>query len=117
MIAAAGLMKAGSMAKRTTVPARLPRRRFLLASAAGATAVAMPQVSRAQAVSWRIQSAWPARDILHEVAVDYARRVGVLTANRLKIDVVAAGAVVPTLQMAEAVHAGILHGGHGIATL
>ena len=31
--------------------------------------------------------------------------------------VVAAGAVVPTLQMADAVHAGILHGGHGIATL
>jgi TRAP-type mannitol/chloroaromatic compound transport system substrate-binding protein len=40
-----------------------------------------------------------------------------MTANRLKIDVVASGAVVPTLQMANAVHNGILHGGHGVATL
>ena len=64
-----------------------------------------------------MQSAWPARDVLHEVAVDYARRVGVMTANRLKIDVVASGAVVPALQMADAVHTGILHGGHGVATL
>ena len=105
------------MAKRTDAPARLARRRFLLAAAAGAAAVATPQVSRAQTVSWRMQSAWPARDVLHEVAVDYARRVAVMTANRLKIDVVAAGAVVPTLQMADAVHTGILHGGHGVATL
>jgi TRAP-type mannitol/chloroaromatic compound transport system substrate-binding protein len=109
--------KANSMAKRMAAPARLARRRFLLAGAAGTAAVAMPQVSRAQTVSWRMQSAWSARDVLHEVAVDYARRVAAMTANRLKIDVVAAGAVVPTLQMADAVHAGILHGGHGVATL
>ena len=98
-------------------PAKLARRRFLLAGAGGAAAVAMPEVSRAQTVNWRMQSAWPARDVLHEVAVDYARRVGVMTANRLKIDVVASGAVVPALQMADAVHNGILQGVCGVATL
>jgi TRAP-type mannitol/chloroaromatic compound transport system substrate-binding protein len=105
------------MVRRIDAPARPPRRRFLLAGAAGAALVAMPQVSRAQTVDWRMQSAWPARDVLHEVAVDYARRVAAMTANRLRIAVVAAGSVVPTLQMADAVHAGILHGGHGIGTL
>jgi TRAP-type mannitol/chloroaromatic compound transport system substrate-binding protein len=103
--------------KHTNASGKLVRRRFLLAGAGGAAAVAMPQVSRAQTVSWRMQSAWPARDVLHEVAVDYARRVGVMTANRLKIDVVASGAVVPAPQMADAIHTGILQGAHGVATL
>jgi TRAP-type mannitol/chloroaromatic compound transport system substrate-binding protein len=110
-------MGQGKLGPEKLATGKLGRRRFLLAGAGGAATVAMPQVSRAQTVSWRMQSAWPARDVLHEVAVDYARRVGVMTANRLKIDTVASGAVVPTLQMANAVHTGILHGGHGVATL
>src|SRR5207237_4405170 len=93
------------------------RRRFLLAGLGGAAAVAMPQVSRAQAVNWRIQSAWPARDIFHEFAVDYSKRVAAMTSGRLRIDVAAAGSVVPPLQMADAVHAGILDGCHGMASL
>ena len=97
------------------------RRRFLLAGLSaglgGAAAVAMPQVSRAQTVNWRIQSAWPAKDVFHEFAVDYAKRVTEMASGRLRIDVVAAGSVVPPLQMADAVHAGILDGCHGNATL
>jgi TRAP-type mannitol/chloroaromatic compound transport system substrate-binding protein len=77
----------------------------------------MPQVSRAQTVNWRIQSAWPARDIFHEFAVDYAKRIAAMASGRLRIDVVAAGSVVPPLQMADAVHAGILDGCHGTASL
>src|SRR5438445_6492320 len=109
------------MAKQTTVRTKLGRRRFLLAGLSaglgGAAAVAMPQVSRAQTVSWRIQSAWPAKDVFHEFAVDYAKRVGEMASGRLRIDVVAAGSVVPPLQMADATHAGILDGCHGTASL
>lgn len=109
------------MAKRTIVGTKLGRRRFLLAGLSaglgGAATVAMPQVSRAQAVSWRIQSAWPAKDIFHEFAVDYAKRVAEMSSGRLRIDVVAAGSVVPPLQMADATHAGILDGCHANATL
>src|SRR5262245_12277797 len=47
------------MKKAATKPAR---RNFLLAAGAGLAAVAMPQVSRAQTLNWRIQSAWPQRD-------------------------------------------------------
>ena len=43
------------------------RRKFMLtAGAAGAATVAMPQVSRAQTVTWKYQSTWPSKDIFHE---------------------------------------------------
>ena len=77
----------------------------------------MPQVSRAQTAVWRFQSAWPSRDIFHEFAVDYAKTVEEMTGGRLKFDVVAAGSVVPAFQMQDAVHAGILDGGHGVCDI
>jgi TRAP-type mannitol/chloroaromatic compound transport system substrate-binding protein len=100
------------MAYRITAAAA--RRRFLLAAGAASAAVAMPQVSRAQTAVWRFQSGWPARDIFHEFTVDYAKTVGEMTAGRLKLDVIAAGSVVPAFQMQDALHAGILDGGVGV---
>ncbi|HRD78389.1 MAG TPA: TRAP transporter substrate-binding protein, partial [Hyphomicrobiaceae bacterium] len=94
------------------------RRRFLKGSAiaAGAAAgtLAMPNVSRAQTVVWKYQSTWPAKDIFHEFAVDYATKVNEMSGGRLKLEVLAAGAVVPALQMQDAVIAGALDGGHGV---
>ena len=63
----------------------------------------MPQVSRAQTAIWRFQSAWASRDIFHEFAVDYAKKVEEMTGGRLKFDVLAAGSVVPAFQMQDAV--------------
>ena len=65
------------MVNRIAAGATLPRRRLLLA--VGAAVVAMPQVSRAQTTIWRFQSAWASRDIFHEFAVDYARKVEEMT--------------------------------------
>jgi TRAP-type mannitol/chloroaromatic compound transport system substrate-binding protein len=91
------------------------RRKFLLAAGAtGAATVAMPQVSRAQTITWKYQSTWPTKDIFHEDAVDYAKKVNEMSGGRLKLDVLAAGAVVPAFQMADAVHSGILEAGHGV---
>jgi TRAP-type mannitol/chloroaromatic compound transport system substrate-binding protein len=91
------------------------RRKFLLAAGAtGAAAVAMPQVSRAQTMTWKYQSTWPTKDIFHEMAVDYAKKVNDMTGGRLKLEVLAAGAVVPAFQMQDAVHSGILDAGHGV---
>src|SRR5262245_66047242 len=93
----------GSKSAKTT-----SRRKFLLAAGAtGAATVAMPQVSRAQTVTWKYQSTWPTKDIFHEMAVDYAKKVNDMSGGRLKLDVLAAGAVVPAFQMADAVHSGI----------
>lgn len=91
------------------------RRKFMLvAGAAGAATVAMPQVSRAQTVTWKYQSTWPTKDIFHEFAADYAKKVNDMSGGRLKLDVLAAGAVVPAFQMADAVHSGVLDAGHGV---
>ena len=85
----------------TTTTKTSTRRKFLLAAGAtGAAAVAMPQVSRAQTVTWKYQSTWPTKDIFHEFAVDYAKKVNEMSGGRLKLDVLAAGAVVPAFQMA-----------------
>jgi TRAP-type mannitol/chloroaromatic compound transport system substrate-binding protein len=100
------------MARRITP--RLARRHFLLAAGA---VVAMPQVSRAQTVVWRLQSAWSSRDILHEFAVDYGRRVEEMAGGRFKLDVVPGGSVVPPIQIQGAVHSGILDGGHAISDI
>src|SRR4051812_4352070 len=105
------------MKQRARAGAEVTRRRFVLATGIGAASVAAPQVSRAQGASWRIQSAWPPRDIFHEFALDYARRVESMTGGRLKLDVAAGGSVVPPFQAADAVHGGIIDGAHGSAAL
>ncbi|MGQ3353040.1 MAG: TRAP transporter substrate-binding protein [Phreatobacter sp.] len=91
------------------------RRRFLaLAGATAAATVAAPNVSNAQTVALRFQSTWPQRDIFHEFCNDYATRVNAISGGRLRLEVLAAGAVVPAFQLQDAVHAGILDGGHGV---
>jgi len=91
------------------------RRRFLaLAGATAAATVAAPAVSNAQTMTLRFQSTWPQRDIFHEFCNDYAARVNALSGGRLRLEVLAAGAVVPAFQLQDAVHAGILDGGHGV---
>ena len=92
------------------------RRKFLkVAGLAGAGVIAAPNVSRAQTVSWKFQSTWPTKDIFHEFALDYAKRVNEMSGGRMKLDVLPAGAVVPAFQMQDAVNAGILDGGHGVS--
>ena len=103
------------MSRDTTTPPA-DRRKFLkVAGLAGAGVIAAPHVSRAQTVSWKFQSTWPTKDIFHEFALDYAKRVNEMSGGRLKLDVLAAGAVVPAFQMQDAVNAGILDGGHGVS--
>jgi len=98
-----------------TQPAQ--RRRFLkkAATTAGAAgAMAAPMVAVAQTTSLRFQSTWPAKDIFHEYANDFAKKVNDMAGGRLKIEVLPAGAVVPAFQLLEAVNKGTLDGGHGV---
>jgi len=100
-----------------TTPAKQPRRKFLktAASATVATgALAAPAVSRAQTTSLRFQSTWPSKDIFHEYALDFAKKVNDMAGARLKIEVLPSGAVVPAFQLLEAVNKGTLDGGHGV---
>jgi TRAP-type mannitol/chloroaromatic compound transport system substrate-binding protein len=93
-----------------------PRRRNLLKGAAvAAGALSAPMVATAQTTtSLRFQSTWPAKDIFHEYAQDFAKKVNDMASGRLKIEVLPAGAVVPAFQLLEAVGKGTLDGGHGV---
>jgi len=103
------------MSKKSANSKTATRRKFLLtAGAAGVATIAMPQVSRAQTITWKYQSTWPTKDIFHEMAADYAKKVNDMSGGRLKLDLLPAGAVVPAFQLQEAVHSGILDGGHGV---
>ena len=90
------------------------RRSMLKGAAVAAGAMAAPMVSRADTVSLRFQSTWPAKDIFHEYANDFAKRVNDMAGGRLKIEVLPAGAVVPAFQLLDAVNKGTLDGGHGV---
>jgi TRAP-type mannitol/chloroaromatic compound transport system substrate-binding protein len=93
------------------------RRKFFsraAAATAGAAALGVPMVSRAQTVSFRFQSTWPAKDIFHEYANDFAKKVNDMAGGRLKIEVLPAGAVVGAFQLLDAVAKGTLDGGHGV---
>jgi TRAP-type mannitol/chloroaromatic compound transport system substrate-binding protein len=62
----------------------------------------------------RWQSTWPQKDIFHEFALDFAKKVNDTTGGDLKIEVLPAGAVVPAFQLLDAVSKGTLDGGHGV---
>jgi TRAP-type mannitol/chloroaromatic compound transport system substrate-binding protein len=93
------------------------RRTFLKAATiVGGTIVgATPMISVAKPpISFRLQSTWSAKDIFHEYAHDFAKKVNDISGGRLKIEVLPAGAVVKAFDLIDAVSKGLLDGGHGV---
>jgi TRAP-type mannitol/chloroaromatic compound transport system substrate-binding protein len=104
-----------TMTAKSSAPAK--RRQFLKNTAVGATgaaALAAPMISTAQPITFRFQSTWPAKDIFHEYANDFAKKVNDMAGGRLKIEVLPSGSVVPAFQLLDAVNKGTLDGGHGV---
>jgi TRAP-type mannitol/chloroaromatic compound transport system substrate-binding protein len=95
---------------------RTTRRKFLKGAAvATAATVTSPSLVSAQGpISMRWQSTWPSKDIFHEFALDYAKKVNDMTGGELRIEVLPAGAVVPAFGLLDAVSKGTLDGGHGV---
>jgi TRAP-type mannitol/chloroaromatic compound transport system substrate-binding protein len=90
-------------------------RRKFLGGAAGTAALAFPMIATAQTTTQlRFQSTWPSKDIFHEYALDFAKKVNDMTGGELKIEVLPAGAVVPAFGLLDAVSKGTLDGGHGV---
>jgi TRAP-type mannitol/chloroaromatic compound transport system substrate-binding protein len=94
------------------------RRKFLTGAAtaaAGAAALGFPNIVKAQGpINMRWQSTWAQKDIIHEYALDFAKRINDMTGGDLKIEVLPAGAVVPAFGLLDAVSKGTLDGGHGV---
>src|SRR5512145_1751441 len=96
---------------------KLSRRNVLKAAvAAGGAVLGFPMIAKGQTgpTTMRWQSTWPQKDIFHEYALDFAKKVNDMTGGELKIDVLPAGAVVPAFQLLDAVSKGTLDGGHGV---
>ena len=111
-------MKTEVKKAKQAAPEKVSRRKFLTTAAvgtAGAAAAGFPMISSAQSpINMRWQSTWPAKDIFHEFALDYAKKVNDMSGGELKIEVLPAGAVVPAFGLLEAVSKGTLDGGHGV---
>ena len=93
------------------------RRKFLTGAAAatGAATLGFPMIAKAQGpISMRWQSTWPAKDIFHEYANDFGKKINDMSGGDLRIEVLPAGAVVPAFGLLDAVSKGTLDGGHGV---
>jgi TRAP-type mannitol/chloroaromatic compound transport system substrate-binding protein len=94
------------------------RRKFLktagLTGAAAVATVTMPQVSRAQTTTLRLQTSWPATDIFTEMCQQYITRVNEMAGGRLKIDLLHGGAVVHPFQVLDGVHGGQIDAAHTV---
>lgn len=97
---------------------KVSRRNFLKAAAVTAGAAAtmgFPAIVKSSTpINMRWQSTWPTKDIFHEFALDFAKKVNDMTGGELRIEVLPAGAVVPAFGLLEAVSRGTLDGGHGV---
>ena len=95
------------------------RRRFLGAAATGAVgAVAMsaPMISVAQSpIVLKMQGAWGAKEIFHDMAMEYVNRVNEMAGGRLRIDYLVSGAVVKGFEVMDAASKGVIDASHGVA--
>ncbi|MEN3355020.1 MAG: hypothetical protein V7640_3178 [Betaproteobacteria bacterium] len=98
----------------TTVAAAGAVPMFAMAAEKAADKGAPAVASSTGPISMRWQSTWPAKDIFHEYALDFAKKVNDMTGGDLRIEVLPAGAVVPAFGLLDAVSKGALDGGHGV---
>jgi TRAP-type mannitol/chloroaromatic compound transport system substrate-binding protein len=89
------------------------RRQFLVGAGAAGALLGMPALASTPRYRLRFQSTWPAKDIFHEFANDFARKVNDMSSGRLRIDMLPAGAIVKPFNVLDAVDSGILDGAHG----
>jgi len=78
-------------------------------------AFAPPPAVAQQTVTLKMQAAWPAGWTLYDNFTMFAERVNKLSAGRLKIETLPAGAIVPPFELLDAVHKKVLDGAHSWA--
>jgi TRAP-type mannitol/chloroaromatic compound transport system substrate-binding protein len=98
----------------------LSRRSFLRKGALGGTAaaaastLAAPAVLAQSPIVLKMQTSWPASDIWMDFARQYTTRVEEMSAGRITIDLLPAGAVVGAFQVMDAVNDGVIDAAHTV---
>ena len=65
-----------------------------------------------QKIVWKVQSTWPANNLLHISALELAKMVEEMSGGRLKWEMSAAGTVVGAFEVLDAVNRGIIDASH-----
>jgi len=68
--------------------------------------------SAQQRFVWKVQSAWPASNLLHISAVELAKSIEEMSDGRLKWDMMAAGTVVGSFEVLDAVNRNLIDASH-----
>ncbi len=82
--------------------------------AAAATVLSAPAVLAQAPLVIKMQSSWPATDIWMDMAREYITRVEAMSGERLKVDLLPAGAVVGAFQVMDAVNDGVIDAAHTV---
>jgi TRAP-type mannitol/chloroaromatic compound transport system substrate-binding protein len=94
----------------------MKRRQFLQSAGVGlaASAVAAPAIAQSSPeVKWRLTASWPkSLDTLYGGCEYFSKRVAEITDNKFRIQVFAAGEIVPGLQVLDAVGNGTVEMGN-----
>jgi TRAP-type mannitol/chloroaromatic compound transport system substrate-binding protein len=61
---------------------------------------------------WKVQSAWPATNLLHISAVELAKAIEEMSGGRLKWEMMPAGTIVGAFEVLDAVHRGLIDASH-----
>lgn len=97
------------------------RRSFLRRSgtiaggAAATTLLAAPAVLAQSPLVLKMQTSWPASDIWQTMAQQYVERVEAMSGERIKIDLLPAGAVVGAFQVMDGVSDGLIDIAHSVS--
>jgi TRAP-type mannitol/chloroaromatic compound transport system substrate-binding protein len=84
-----------------------------LLALAAAAAWRGPAPAGAQApIVWKVQSAWPAANLLHKSAEELAKMVEEMSGGRLKWEMMPAGTVVGSFEVLDAVNRGLIDAAH-----
>ncbi len=104
---------------KTDTAASISRRSFLSKGAlaggvAAGASLAAPAVLAQAPLVMKMQTSWPAADIWMDFARQYTGRVEEMSAGRLKVDLLPAGAIVAAFQVMDAVNDGVIDAAHSV---
>ncbi len=94
---------------RGSVPALLALSVALLLLAA---AILRPPAGAQQPIVWKVQTAWPAGNLLHVSAVELGKMIEEMSGGRLRWEMSAAGTIVGSFEVLDAVNRGLIDASH-----